>query len=103
MNIKKNNEVDIMEFKEYFKEQIKKVDNDDDLLLLIYFDDTIQFKYHKDCFADMQEDFCILYDDDVNMSFRYDSIRMLQCGNIQDMKKELAENLIKSIMEGISK
>lgn len=92
-----------MQFKDYLEEQIKKVDSNDNLLLLIYFDDTIQFKYHKGCFADFQEDFCILYDDEVHMTFRYDSVRIMQCADIENLKKEMAdsfiEHLIKEMME----
>lgn len=90
-----------MEFKDYLKEQIKKVDGDDDLLLLIYLDNMVQFKYHKGCFADFQSDFCILYDDDVNMALRYDSVRMLQCANKEELKQDLAEDLIKALKRGL--
>ena len=90
-----------MEFKDYLKEQIKRVDNEDDLILLIYFDDTVQFKYHKGCFADFQENFCILYDDDVNMAFRYNSVKMMQIGDINEMKSEMAEQLMKVLIEGM--
>lgn len=90
-----------MEFKDYLKEQIKKVDNEDDLILLIYFDENVQFKYHKGCFADFQENFCILYDGDVNMAFRYNSVKMLQIGDINEMKSEMAEQLMKALIEGM--
>ena len=87
-----------MEFKEYLKEQIKKADNDDELLLLIYFDKTVQFKYHKGCYADFQEDFCIVYDKDVNMCFRYDSVKITQLGNVKDIKKDLEDDFFKFLI-----
>ena len=90
-----------MEFKDYLKEQIKKVDNEDKgLLLLIYLDEDIYFKYHKDCFADFQDDFCILYDGEVNMCFRYDSVTMMQIGDIDDIKKDMVDDLIRLLRVG---
>ena len=89
----------MMDFKQFLKEQIKKVDNDDDLVLLIYFNDSAMFKYHKGCFADFQEDFCILYEDKINMSFRYDSIVMMQLGSIKDITEKLGVDLIRTLFE----
>ena len=88
-----------MLFKDYFKEQIKKIDNDEDGLLIIQIDGDVQFLYHKGCFADFQEDFCILYENDVNMSVRYDTIKMTQNATKEDFSKALMGGIIQSFLE----
>lgn len=92
-----------MQFKDYLKEQIKKVDSNDNLLLFIYFDDTVQFKYHKGCFADFQEDFCILYDDEVHMSFRYDSVKVMECANMDSLKREMTDSFLEYLIKEMIK
>ena len=97
----------IMEWKEYLKEMINKVDNqeEDGARLGLYINEDTQFLYHEDCFADFHDDFVIIYDKKakVNMSIPYANITMTQYTNKEQLKdaiKEISiEDLFKKLIE----
>ena len=84
-----------MTFKEYLKNQMDAVirQTEKGAKLGIYIDDNIKFSFHKDCFADFQEDFVIFYDKktEANMCVRYDAIRMVQYMNDEILEKQMDE------------
>ena len=87
-----------MNLKEYLKETCEKVDNKEDEggCLGIYMDGDTKFMYHDECFADFQEDFCILYDKHTktNMVIPYAKITMMQY-----MTEEIIKEQAKEMME----
>lgn len=96
-----------MEWKEFLKEQMKKVDNQEDkgARLGIYLNEDTKFLYHKNCFADMHEDFMIVYDKNTgaNMAIPYKNIVMTQYMTdeiLEKQSKELGfEDFLKKLLE----
>ena len=82
-----------MEFKEFLKNQLERVDNQEekDSFVSVFVDSELNFTYHKDCFADYQEDFVILYDkkSKANLSVRYESISALQYGTAALLEEQM--------------
>ena len=96
-----------MEWKEYLKEQFRKVEeqSEDGAALGVYIDEDTKFMFHDDCFADLQDDFVILYDKkaDVNMALPYENIRMVQYINEEIMRKQVEsldfETFLKKVLK----
>lgn len=88
-----------MEFKEYLKNKTQEVEQSEtDDVLTIHLTEDVDFKYHKECFADFHDDFAILYDktNGVNLCVRYDAV--LFCQHITEddyhkMMKKKIENI----------
>lgn len=85
-----------MDFIEYFKESVKKVENEDCLLRMATRVDD--FKIHKDCFCDWHDDFVIIYDkqSDASIVAKYDSIDSLRY-----ISREEYEEGVNKIKSGI--
>lgn len=91
-----------MELKEYLKEMIGKVDNQEDKggMLAIFVTEDLSFKYHDECFADFQDDFCILYDKvtETNMVIPYDKICTMQYMTEEIIQKQADELDISKVL-----
>ena len=85
----------IMDLKEYLKQLVNKVDEQEDEggVFALYMSENIEFSYHDNCFADFQEDFVILYDKNSGVNFvaPYNSIICVQYMNHELLKKQMKE------------
>lgn len=96
-----------MELKEYLKEMVEKVDNkeDEDAIFVIFVTEDINFKYHDECFADFQDDFCIFYDKvtETNIVIPYDKIAVMQYMTKEVRDKQMEQisslDLLKKLLE----
>lgn len=69
---------DSMEFKDYMKEVMEKVNDEGGACRVKMGDD--EFMLHDECFCDFQDDFVIMYDTKTEVSIvtRYNAIETLQ-------------------------
>lgn len=96
-----------MNLKEYLKELVDKVDNKEDEggCIGIYVTEDMKFMYHDDCFADFQDDFCIMYDKvtECKSVIPYDKISMMQYMTEDILRKQAKEvdigKLLRKMME----
>lgn len=97
-----------MDFIEYVKEMVKKVENEHGVCRVKMGDDD--FFFHDNCFCDFHKDFIIMYDksSDVSIVTRYDAIQTLQYmpkDKLDEMRKkamgDIGKGLIESLFDGL--
>ena len=81
-----------MEFIDYFKEIVKRIENEKGACRVKMGED--EFMLHEKCSCDFQDDFVILYDNgcDISIVVRYDAIQTIQYmpqDKLDDLREEI--------------